>query len=516
MTKGSDRRRLLEILSVVRRLRILKSPTPKKVRQAFEELGPTFVKLGQILSMRPDIIPTEYCDEFMKLRTDVAPMPYKTVIGVVEKEYGKAFGEIFSAMDETCSGSASIAQVHRARLKNGDRVVVKVQRPGIYELMERDVVLLRRLGRLVKLTPFGDVVDINIVIDEMWSTAQEEMNFLTEAEHIEEFRRLNEGLKYIYCPRVYSDLSTERVLVMECIDGVRIDDVRILNEQGYDLDEIGRKLAMNYIKQIIDDRYFHADPHPGNIFIKDGRIVWLDMGMMGRMTEFDAKCYRDGIQAVIDHDCEKIKDIVLAMGFCRGRVDEVHMVEDFNRFLDRYGSMPIEDMNLGIILTEAIDLAKSYRITMPAGMTMIARGITTLEGLLEVISPGINVIGMLAAMKKGTLLDEIDFGQEGLNLLKSLLSSGTGLTKIPGQYSSFLSRLENGKLKTNIELVGADALMDRIDESTGRLAAALLGGLLVSGGCTLRTKNRSDPLGSAAIAAGFGMSVMGLAKRKKQ
>ena len=164
MTKGSYRRRLLEILSVVRRLRIIKSPSPEKVRQAFEELGPTFVKLGQILSMRPDFIPTEYCDEFMKLRTDVAPMPYETVIGVIEKEYGKSFGEIFSSMDRICVGSASFAQVHRAVLKNGEKVVVKVQRPGIYDLMERDVNLLHKLSRLVKLSPFGDVVDVNIII----------------------------------------------------------------------------------------------------------------------------------------------------------------------------------------------------------------------------------------------------------------------------------------------------------------------------------------------------------------
>ena len=289
--KKEDRRRLREILGVLARHNLAGGMTPEKLRSIVEDLGPTFVKLGQIMSMRRDMLPEAYCRELEKLRAEVRPLAFEEVRGVVETEYGVSLRSVFDVFDETPIGSASIAQVHAARLKNGAPVVVKVQRPGIRDTMARDIALLRRAaGHLGGIGGLGSVVDFRMVLDEMWVVAQQEMDFLIEAQHAEKFRRLNEEIAYVTCPRVERRFTTSRVLVMEYIDGIPIDAHEALEQAGYDRAEIGTKLAENYVKQVLEDAFFHADPHPGNLRVRGGKIVWLDLGMMGRLTEKDRRC----------------------------------------------------------------------------------------------------------------------------------------------------------------------------------------------------------------------------------
>ena len=285
--EGSTRR-FREMVSVLRRRKLLQGITPVKIREILEDLGPTFVKLGQIMSMRPDFLPQDYCDELMKLQASVTPLPFATVREILEKEYRCHWDQIFLSIDEEALGSASIAQVHRAVLKNGDRVVIKVQRPGIYDIMSKDIVLLKRAAALLQVVSnTRDVIDFAMILDEMWTIAKQEMDFLIEASHMDEFRHLNAGEEFIACPRVNHRLTTPRVLVMEYIDGIRFDDFPALEAKGFDRDQLGRRLGENYVRQIVEDGYFHADPHPGNIWIQDGKIVWLDLGMMGRLSRGD-------------------------------------------------------------------------------------------------------------------------------------------------------------------------------------------------------------------------------------
>ena len=282
--KTENRQRLMEIMEVVRRHEITRGITPEKLCAIVEDLGPTFIKLGQILSMRSDILPKEYCQALTKLRSQVAPMPYEQVVSIVESSYGRPLEEVFSSFDPQALGSASIAQAHAAVLKSGENVVVKVQREGIHDIMSRDIMLLKQACKLLKYTPVGGLVDFNQVLDEMWLVAQEEMNFQTEAANLEKFHKLNEEVNFVASPTLFREYTTTHVLVMERIDGYAIDDHEKLTQAGYDLAEIGAKLADNYVKQIMEDGFFHADPHPGNLRVRDGKIVWLDMGMMGSLS----------------------------------------------------------------------------------------------------------------------------------------------------------------------------------------------------------------------------------------
>ena len=257
--------RLKEIVAVLRKHSITKGVTPLKLREIIEDLGPTFIKLGQIMAMHSDILPKRYCDELMQLCSDVKPMPFEEVLSVIEESYGRSWRRVFSHIDESCQGAASIAQVHRATLKSGEEVVVKVQRRGIYEKMARDIELLRKAIKLMPPVSLKNMADFDLVLDELWTVTRDEMNFLTEASNMEEFARRNKDVHFVGTPKLYQQYTTVHVLVMEYIDGCAVDDKERLKEEGYDLKEIGSKLVDNYIKQVMDVGFFHADPHSGNV-----------------------------------------------------------------------------------------------------------------------------------------------------------------------------------------------------------------------------------------------------------
>ena len=312
--KIDQHKRLGEIIEVLRRNEITREMTPEKLCAVMEELGPTFIKLGQILSMRSDFLPAAYCEALTRLRTQVEPMPYEQVEAILEGAYGHPLQDIFASFDQSALGSASIAQVHSAELVSGEKVVVKVQRQGIHETMNRDIVLLKKAAEVVKYTPHKSLVDFNRVLDEMWIVAQQEMNFLTEAQNLEKFAQMNKEVAYISVPKLFPNYCTSTTLVMERIFGVPIDDHEALLKAGYDLNEIGSKLADNYVKQITEDGFFHADPHPGNIRVQDGKIVYLDMGMMGTLSEKDRKTISQAVEGVARNNPEVCMDAVLQLG----------------------------------------------------------------------------------------------------------------------------------------------------------------------------------------------------------
>ena len=373
-SRGENRQRLMEIMEVVRRHDITRGMSPEKLCAIIEELGPTFIKLGQILSMRSDFLPKEYCEALKKLRSDVSPMSYAQVVAIVETSYGRPLGEVFSSFDEQALGSASIAQVHAAVLQSGEPVVVKVQREGIHDVMSRDIMLLKQACRLLKYTPVSGLVDFNRVLDEMWLVAQEEMDFQTEAANLERFRNLNEDVAFVTSPALYREYTTTRVLVMERVDGIAIDDRDALVAAGYDPAEIGAKLADNYVRQIMTDGFFHADPHPGNLRIRDGRIVWLDMGMMGSLNDRQRSMIGKAITGVARGDINLCRDAVLNLGEFHGVTDRRQLYRDIETLLEQYGSLDLGSMDLAKVFENLTEVMKRNGISMPGSLTMLARG----------------------------------------------------------------------------------------------------------------------------------------------
>ena len=363
--KESNGTRLREIISVIHKHQIARGVTPEKLRLILEDLGPTYIKLGQIMSMRSDIFPKKICDEFMRLRSEVTPMPFSDVREVIEHAYGMKLEDVFEEIQETPIGSASIAQVHKAKLKSGETVVVKVQRKGIYETMSRDIAFLHRAVKLMPPINMAGLVDMNQVLDEMWVVAQDEMNFLAEAANMEEFARLNKNVAFVTSPMLYREYTTTQVLVMEYIDGIGVDEKEKLLEAGYDLDEIGSKMADNYVKQIMEDGFFHADPHPGNMRIRDGKIVWIDMGMMGRFSQRDQVLLGKVIKGVATNDVSLIVEAVLSLGDFHDKPDQKLLYSDIGDWLTKYGNANFGGLNMGTLMQDLMDIMKENRVSMP-------------------------------------------------------------------------------------------------------------------------------------------------------
>ncbi|MFR1435205.1 MAG: ABC1 kinase family protein [Acutalibacteraceae bacterium] len=482
--KKEDRRRLREILGVLARHNLAGGMTPEKLRSIVEDLGPTFVKLGQIMSMRRDMLPEAYCRELEKLRAEVRPLAFEEVRGVVETEYGVSLRSVFDVFDETPIGSASIAQVHAARLKNGAPVVVKVQRPGIRDTMARDIALLRRAaGHLGGIGGLGSVVDFRMVLDEMWVVAQQEMDFLIEAQHAEKFRWLNEEIAYVTCPRVERRFTTSRVLVMEYIDGIPIDAHEALEQAGYDRAEIGTKLAENYVKQVLEDAFFHADPHPGNLRVRGGKIVWLDLGMMGRLTEKDQTLLKRAVRAIVENDVGTVKEVLLTIGVHSGRIDHARLYADIDDLLTQYASAGMAEMDLSRMLEEILTLASNHGISMPQGISMLCRGMMTMQGVLADLSPDINIVTIMANHLSAGALQDIDWSQETQSAVRALLSSGRKTLDVPAQLSDLLKMTIKGQTKVNLEVSGSDGPLHVLGGMVNRLILGIvLAALLIASG----------------------------------
>lgn len=483
----AGRGRLREILGILARHEIVKGVSPEKLRDIAQDLGPTFVKLGQIMSMRRDMLPDAYCEALTQLRADVRPMDFAEVRRVIESEYRAPLSSVFSAFEETPLGAASIAQVHAAALLDGARVVVKVQRPGIRETMSRDIVLLKRAAHLVDLTELGGVIDLPMVLDEMWAVAQQEMDFLIEAQNAEEFREHNRDVAFVDCPRIEHRFTTSRVLVMEYIEGLPIDALPALTEAGYAPEEIGRKLADNYVKQILDDGFFHADPHPGNLRVRGGKLVWIDLGMMGRLSARDQEQFREGAKALVKGDVEALKTAVLSLGVCTGSIDHTRLFSDLSDLVAKYGEMEVGSMDLGTILEELMALAKSHRIALPKGVSMLGRGVLTLEGVLAQISPKVNLLEVVTARMSTRFYEEFDLKHELYSGARRLYESGRKAVELPAQLSDLLRMGLRGQAKLNLELTGSEQPLSHIDRMVNKIIRCIFSAALLIGSCMLCT-----------------------------
>ncbi len=481
-----NRARLHEIVEVVRKYDILHGVTPEKLCAMIEDLGPTFIKLGQILSMRSDILPKEYCEALKKLRSSVAPMQFEQVRAIVEGAYGCPLEEVFTEFDEKALGSASIAQAHAAVLKSGERVVVKVQREGIHQKMSRDIILLKQACKILKYTPAGGLVDFNQVLDEMWVVAQEEMNFQTEASNLEKFRELNQDVAFVTSPLLYRTYTTGNVLVMERIDGMGIDEGDKLTEAGYDPAEIGAKLADNYVKQIIDDGFFHADPHPGNIRIRDGKIVWLDMGMMGTLNEKQRRMIGHAITGVARGDITMVRDAVLALGQFKSEPDKRKLYRDIEAMLDRYGSAELGAIDIAEVFEQMTAVMKSNNVAMPASLTMLARGLATIEGVLADLSPSINVMQIVSSRIGSELFANVDWKNLLAQDIRAIYESSQKSLEIPSLLADVLRIGLKGEANLGVEHHAGEDVRQLVLQSVQRVCLLLLSlGLMIFGGAAV-------------------------------
>lgn len=509
--KEENSERFREIKDVLRKNQITRGVTPEKLRMILEELGPTYIKLGQIMSLHSDFLPKAYCDELLKLNSDVTPMPFDDVEDVINHSYGQDWRELFQFIEEAPLGSASIAQVHRARLKNGEEVIIKVERKGIYDTMARDIGLLHRLVKLIP--PVGDfknLVDLDMVLDELWSVAQEEMDFLKEAANMDEFSRNNASVQYVTTPKLYHEYSTGHVLVMEYIDGYSLDDVESLQNAGYDMDEIGTKFVNNFIKQVMDDGFFHADPHPGNVKIRDGKIVWIDMGMMGRLSEKDRHTMIKGIRGIALHDISMVENSVLEIGEFRGKPDRERLYQDLKKFIADYGTTSMGSLDVAAAIAGLVEIMKQNRISLPHGVSMLCRGLTHIQGVLAVISPDINMMQIAVNRYTEDFLKNINWKSEFQKQARIVYRSVNKGVEIPGLVTDILKEHLEGQSVVNIDLHSSEDLTNVISAAIRNIVVGLcVAALLIASSAICTTDMTPKILGIPALGfAGYAFAMV--------
>ncbi len=478
LSRASRHRRMRQIVDVLRRTGVFKGEmTPQKLRGLFEELGPTFVKVGQILSMRSEILPQEYCDELARLRTDVEPMTFEEVRAVLEAEYGGTpLEQVFPQFDPRPLGSASVAQVHRARLAGGEDVAVKVQRPDVQQTMASDLDILRRLcRRLGFIWKSNPVMDLNQMVEELWSTAVEETNFLVEARNLREFRELNAHCVYIDCPKPYEGLCTEHVVVMDYIEGISLDEPQRLAEAGYDLEEIGVKLVDNYATQVLDDGFFHADPHPANIIVSGGKIVYIDLGMTGRLSAHSRSCLAQIISSVGDQDSHGVAEGLVRFSLSNpAQVDRAQLLADVDAIVSEFGGTSLRDLDLGHMAFSLINLARKDRVELPAAVTMIARGLVTLEGVLDEYMPQGNMVQII----RDHIVVEKGVAGMAKEEARAVAAEGRralhGTLRAAGEAGEFMHMLTRGKVKLNMKMVDSPEALGPLSRMVDRLTLGII------------------------------------------
>ena len=474
--------RIGEMASVLKKHHLTRGVSPRKLKNLLEDLGPTYVKLGQIMSMRSDILPESYCQELTKLRTEVKPFPFQTVIEVIEAELERPVDQIFSEISPVPLGSASIAQVHSALLSDGRRVAVKVQRPAIRETMENDITLMKKASGLLKITMgTGDLIDFNTILDELLKTALEEMDFELEASNLDLFAGNQEKISYVTCPRVIRPLTTPRLLVMEYIDGIPIDQTELLSSKGYDMDEIGQKAAENYCKQILEDGFFHADPHPGNLYICEGKIAWLDFGMAGHLSSRYRQLISRAIFSLLQNDIYELKNVILSIGEAKERINHARLYTDIDDIISRYMSMDFGSMDLGELIERLLDMVKQHKIAIPSDITLLGRSMITMEGTLRACSPNVNMLQILTSHMSSLAFTSLDFKTEGKHLARKLYTSGTKSLDIPALLCDLLNITKNGQTRFNIELSDASDFIQENRRSSGRISLGIIAGALFIG-----------------------------------
>ena len=484
LTRKSRNKRLHEIIGLVRKYKVMDGITPAHFRDMLVDLGPSFVKIGQMLSLRSEILPQAYCDALATLQMDADPLPFKEIEHALENIYGERFSSIFSNIDPKPLGSASLAQVHKATLSNGDVVAVKVQRPGVRATMAQDIDVMRSVAkRLSRFMKDNQMVDLRDVVEELWNTFLEETDFTKETQNLHEFALLNKDVAYIRCPMPYLEYCSEEVLVMEYIEGTSLRDTDKLVELGYDLEEIGMKALDNYATQILDFGFFHADPHPGNMSIKDGQIIYLDLGIVGRLNPRDRARFGEIIEAVGAKSATRLKDALISFSVdhdSRG-IDHPRFLAELDIILEGYGSCDVADIDIGGLLNDIMLLTKQCKVTLPPSVTAVSRGIVTIEGTLSEYIANSNIVDIINdhVMRKKDPKKELQKLVQ--DTMISLGNSGRGLATSAEYAGETLKMLSRGQLKMNMEMLGSDEPIKKVSRIANRLAVSMvIAGLLVS------------------------------------
>ena len=454
----------------------------ERVRRTLEELGPTFIKMGQVLSGRVDLLPAEYIRELTKLLDAAPPVPTQQIVACIEQELGTPLSERFGSFELEPIASASIGQVHRATLPDGQKVVVKIQRPGVERTVIADLDLLIRQARFLerRSTRVRESHLVEIV-EELSQALRDELDYTVEGRNADRLRRNLSDDARVLIPQVYWSHSTRQVLTMEALEGLKLTDVQRLRQEGYDLPAVAEVVVDLYLHQVFVDGFFHADPHPANIMVCDDRIGVMDFGMVGQLAPATRGSLSSLLLALLAQDSQAVVQVILRMGAASRSTDSAAVERDVQRLLMRYYGLPLEMMPIGEMLQEVLAAAFKHQIHLPPDLALLARVVIVLEGVALSLDPGFNLAEMAKPFGERLLRERFSRRRLQDEVLQTVSTASRLMRHLPQRAESLMEQLGNGAVTLGIDLRQLTRIIAKLDSMISRLAFSIVVAALIVG-----------------------------------
>jgi len=506
--KAESKARFKEILSIVKKYDIKEGLTPEMTVDLIQDLGTTFVKLGQIASTHPDMLPLEYCEALGELRTNARPLDFADVKQQVETELGKPLDELFTSFDEKPLGSASIAQVHRAELPTGEIVAVKVQRPGIVETVTNDLAIMERLVEILDaVNKDKGGLSLKELVAELVKTSMEELDFKNEEANLDRFYANNEPREGVTSPKCYREYSTSAVLTEDFVSAPPAEKINEMGKTDEERDEIAYLVAHNFMEQVMADGFYHADPHAGNVMLtEDGGIEWIDFGMMGTMTGTQRDTIKELILALVKGDAYALKRSVLKVATPTGPVDHSALLEMCEDVTGQFIDVDLEEFDTGELINSLTSSCSEVGMDVDPFLTNLGRGLVTLEGTIHHISPRLNIMTVLVDYLKSSF-DPNSLRRAAAGIASKSIESAEAMASLPMRIDQTLDMVQKGHVKVGMELSSNAKFSKDIRAASGLIAIALIAMGLVIGACILGASASAVSLGGVPLFGGLGLVV---------
>jgi ubiquinone biosynthesis protein len=480
-------------------------PTPTVLKKIFIDLGPVYVKVGQLLSTRPDILSGAYIDELSTLQDEVPPVAWSEVEVLIRKQLKRPLEETFIKINPIPVAAGSIAQTHRATLADGREVALKVQRPGIDVTVAQDIALIQGIADLVARTEFGQNYEIKSIAEEFCNALENELDFTLEAGFTDQLRRnLSQSKWYdpqqVVVAEIFWDLTTPKLMTMEWLDGVPILQAKITADKDGKSPETQRKeittlLFRVFFQQLYIDGFFHADPHPGNLFyLRDGRVALLDCGMVGRLDPRTQQILTEMLLAIVDLDGQRCAQLTLQLSDSSQPVVLARLESDYDRMLRKYHNINLSKINFSQVIYEVLQVARNNKIRLPSNMGLYAKTLANLEGVARGFDPELNFIEEIQPLLTDLFRRQLLGDSPVRSLLRTALDLKSLSLQSPRQIESLLERVTSETLQWNLSVRGLDSIRRTMDDAANRLSYSILVGSLIMGAAIISSKTQTTGL----------------------